>query len=130
MKRYFILLLLFTVGCVSTHAENVKLISSKYETVIFEDGINLEEAKVIAQRALIKKNVVQMYDLLNPTELKNVSDLPNYEKYWFISFEEKRTANIQYVFVVLINKNNGKVKFADDFTEDRRWILEAALLGG
>ena len=130
MKKYLVLMILFAVGCMSTHAENIKLVSSQYEAVIFDDGISLEEAKIIAQRELIKQNLVKIYDLSNPKLLRNVSDLPNYEKYWFISFKEKKVATIEFIFIVLINKSNGKIKFANDFKEDKRWILEAALLGG
>jgi hypothetical protein len=130
MKKCLVLILLYTAGCISSHAERVKLISSAYEAIIFDDGINFEEAKTIAQRELIKQNVANIYDLSSPRELRDVSDLPNYEKYWFIAFQEKRAANIEFIFVVLVNKSNGKVKLADDFKEDKRWILEAALLDG
>lgn len=130
MKKYIGFMLLFLVGCASTSAKNIEMVSSNYETVIFSDGINVEEAKIIGQRELIKQNLVKFYDILNPRIMTDVTDLPNHEKYWFVSFKEKKIANIEFVFMALVNKNTGKVRFSDDFKEEKRWILEAALLGG
>ena len=130
MRIHIGLILLFLVGCTSTSAKNIATVSSNYETVIFSDGVNAEEAKVIAQRELIKQNLVKFYDILNPKIMTDVTDLPNYEKYWFVSFKEIKIANIEFIFMAIIHRNTGKVRFSNDFKEDKRWILEAALLGG
>lgn len=130
MKKYFCIILLFAVGCASSSALSIQAVSQSYETIIFNDGINAEEAKIIGQRELIKQNLVKLYDIADPRIITNVTDLPNHEKYWFVSFKEIKTSHIQYIFMSIINRNNGQVRFSDDFKEDKRWILEAALLGG
>jgi len=123
-------MLLFLFGCTTTAAKNIELVSSNYETVVFSDGITAEEAKIIGQRELIKENLVKFYDILNPKIVTDVTDLPNHEKYWFVSFKETKISNITFIFMAIINKDTGKVKFSNDYKEEKRWILEAVLLGG
>lgn len=130
MKKYLSVMLLFAVGCASSSAVSIQAVAQSYETIIFNDGINAEEAKIIGQRELIKQNLVKFYDISDPKIVTNVTDLPHHEKYWFVSFKEKKVANIVYIFMAIINRDTGRVKFSDDFKEGKRWILEAALLGG
>jgi len=127
-KKYLSLILLLVLGCATSTAENVKTVSDHYEQVIFDDGISLEESKVIAQKQLIKKNVVDLYDLSKPQIARDVTELPDYQEYWFIFFEEKSPGSIPFIFMVLVHKETGKIKFADDYNEGNQWILEAALL--
>ena len=128
MRKYLTFILLFTVGCTTSVQQKVKTVMDKYETVNFEDGIDLAEAETIAQRALAKQGLTDRYDIDHPRIARDISELPNHEKYWFISFKESKFSSIEYVFMVLIEKETGKVKFADDIQEDKKWILEAALL--
>lgn len=128
MRKYLSLMLLLVMGCATTIAENVQSISVKYEQVVFDDGISLEESKTIAQKQLIKKNVVDLYVFLKPQIARDVNELPNYQDYWFVFFEEKRLSHIPFIFMVLIHKETGKIKFANDYNEGNQWILEAALL--
>jgi len=130
MKKYLSLMLVLMIGCASASAKNIELVSKNYDAVIFDDGIDVREAKIIGQRELIKQNLVKFYDILNPKIVTDVADLPNNEKYWFISFKEIKIANIEFIFMAIIDRNTGKVKLSDDFKEDKRWILEAVLLGG
>ncbi len=128
MKKFFIIIFLMTMGCTSALVENINLVSSNYETVVFEDGITLEEAKIIAQQELINKNLVKIYDLSNPKIKKDISNLPHAKKYWFIFFKERQLSNIPYIFTAIIHKKTGRIKFADDYAQDNQWLLEAALL--
>jgi len=130
MKKYMGLILLFAVGCASISAKNIEMISKNYDTIIFNDGINVEEAKIIGQRELIKQNLVKFYDISNPKIVTDVTDLPNHGKYWFVSFKERKAAHIEFIFMAIIHRDTGRVKFSDDFKEEKRWILEAVLLGG
>jgi len=123
-------MLVFAIGCASTATKSIEIVSKNYDAITFNDGIDTQEAKVIGQRELIKQNLVKFYDIENPKIVTDVADLPNNEKYWFVSFQEKKKANIEFIFMAIVNRNTGKVKFSDDFKEDKRWILEAALLGG
>ncbi|MBN1869553.1 MAG: hypothetical protein JW847_03135 [Candidatus Omnitrophica bacterium] len=127
-RKYLSLVLVFIIGCTTSLAENVKSISKRYEEVVAEDGISQEEAKTIAQKQLIKENVVDLYELSKPQILDDIADLPNHQDYWFIFFKEKRPSSIPFIFMVLIHQETGKIKFADDYNEEKKWILEAALL--
>ena len=127
-KKYLALALLIMIGCSSTLPDNLKTVSSRYETVVFNDGISLSEAKIIAQNQLVKKNYAALYDLSKPHVDEDVAEMPDYQNYWFIFFEEKQSSSIPFIFMVVIDKDTGKVKFADDYNEGNRWILEAALL--
>ena len=123
-----LLLLVMVMGCATATTENVEAISDSYERIVFDDGITLEESKVIAQKQLIRKNVIDIYDFSKPQAALDVTDLPNHQDYWFVFFEETRPGNIPFIFMIVINKETGRVKFADDYNEGNQWILEAALL--
>ena len=130
MNKYLSVILLFSAGCASSTTASIQAVAQSYETIIYNDGINAEEAKIIGQRELIKQNLVKFYNISDPKIVTNVTDLPHHEKYWFVSFKEKKIANIEFIFMAIINRDTGRVKFSDDFKEGKRWILEAALLGG
>ena len=128
MKKYLILILLFSAGCGTSLQQKVKTVMDKYEKVNFEDGIDLQDAETIAQRALAKQHLADRYDIEKPQVVRDVAELPNQEQYWFFAFKESGFSSIEYVFMVVVEKATGKVKFANDIQEDKRWILEAALL--
>jgi len=128
MRTILILLVFFMSGCITTTADRVKRVLDQYESLNLEDGVTLEEAMIIAQKALIRENMVKFYDLQKPKQAKDVDDLPRAEQFWFITFKEKKTANIEFIFMTVIDKKNGDIKFANDFKEDKKWILEGALL--
>lgn len=119
---------LFFIGCASALVAESKAVLERYPTVVFDDGIALEESKLIAQRELIRQDEAALYDLPNPQAAADMADLPRYEEHWFILFNERGAWTDQYVFMVVINKKNGRITFARDYTDDKRWILEAALL--
>lgn len=126
--KYLSFLLIFMMGCAGSLAESLKSVSDRYEAVVIEDGIDLQEAKAIAQKQMVKENLVELYDLSNPQVEKDVAELPRYQDYWFIYFDEKRPSGIPFIFMVIIHKETGKVKFADDYDRGKQWILEAGLL--
>ncbi len=128
VKKYLSLMLLLVVGCTTTITKEIQLVSDNYKTVIFDDGINLAESKIIAQRQLVKRNVADIYTLSEPQEARDILDLPGYKDYWFIFFEEKKPSSIPFIFMTVINKKSGKVKFSEDYNEGNEWILEAAFL--
>ena len=128
MRKYFFIVFFLAAGCTTPLAENMKTVADSYEALVLDDGVSLEEAKTVAQKALIKQNLVRMYELDNPQLEKDIAELPNHEDYWFIFFEEEKTASIEFIFMVIINKETGSIKFANDYPLGKRWILEAALL--
>lgn len=101
---------------------------TRYKTVVFDDGISLEEAKLIAQRELIRQNEAAIYDLPRPQVAADVVDLPRYQDHWFVFFDERSIVNIKYIFMVVIHKKTGSIQFAQDYAEEKWWVLEAAML--
>ena len=128
MKKYLSIVLVLFVGCSTAQSDAILSVTNNYEKVVFDDGISLEEAKMVAQKQLVKNNVVDLYDLSRPQIDEDVAELPGHENYWFVFFEEKQPASIPFIFMVLVDKETGKVKYADDHNEGNQWILEAALL--
>ena len=128
VNKYFLGALVVLTGCSSSVVETSRSVLKGYETVVFEDGISLEEAKIIAQKGLIKANEVRIYDLAAPQVAGDVSDLPRYQDYWFIFFKERTVVNIEYTFMVAVDKKSGDIQYAGDYPVGNRWILEAALL--
>jgi hypothetical protein len=121
-------MLLLVMGCARTTAINTQSVSNNYQQIVFDDGISLEESKVIAQKQLIRRNISDIYNLLNPQMANDVENLPNNQEYWFVFFQEIKPANIPFIFMVLVHKETGKIKFANDYNEGNQWILEAELL--
>lgn len=128
-KVGFVVLLILLSGCITSSTDTIQTVTDQYQTIHYTDGIDLNEAKIIAQRELIKQNMVKIYDLANPVEYTNVSDLRNSDTYWFVCFKEKKVQNIEFIFMAIIHKATGEIKFSDDFKEDKRWILEAVMMG-
>jgi len=128
LKKFCVLVPLFLIGCVSAMMAQSQSVLERYKTVVFEDGISLEEAKLIAQRELIREGEVAVYDLADPQVDAQVADLPRSQDHWFVFFDERETGSIKYIFMVVIHQRTGDVKFSQGYAEDKRWILEAALL--
>ena len=128
MKRFCVIMSLLLAGCASAMMAQSQSVLERYKTVVFEDGISLEEAKLIAQRELIREGEVAVYDLADPQVDAQVADLPRSQDHWFVFFDERETGSIKYIFMVVIHQRTGDVKFSQGYAEDKRWILEAALL--
>lgn len=128
MKKCCVIMLLLLAGCASSMAAQSQSVLERYKTVVVEDGVSLEEAKLIAQKELIRAGEVAVYDLADPQVDTKAADLPRSKDHWFVSFDERQTGSIKYVFTVVVNKDAGDVKFSQGYAEDKRWILEAAML--
>ena len=128
MEKYLIAFLFLMTGCVTSRQEQVKTVMDQYEALQYEDGVDLNEAKTIAQRELIKQHLTDRYALDKVKVVRDVSELPHHENHWFLSFHEINDTSIEYIFMVVIDKTSGKVKFADDIQDGKWWIIEAALL--
>ena len=127
-KEFYIIITLFLTGCASLLMSESEAVLKRYPTVVFEDGISLEEAKLIAQRELIRRNEVAIYELAKPQIAANVADLSHSQNYWFVFFNERSSSDIKYIFMAVIDKKDGRIKFAEDYAEEKRWILEAGML--
>ncbi|VAX36531.1 hypothetical protein MNBD_UNCLBAC01-76 [hydrothermal vent metagenome] len=130
MRKCLLVLCLFFLGCASAMVERIEQVSQSYDNVVFDDAISWEEAKIMAQKELIDKNFVEIYDLKNPYAERKVEykDLPHYQDHWLVFFKERERRSIPSVFTVIIHKETGRIKFADDYAKESLWMLEAALL--
>ncbi len=128
MKKSGVIMFLFLAGCTSAMMAESQSVLTRYKTVVFDDGISLEEAKLIAQRELIRQNEAAIYELPRPQTAADAADLPRYQDHWFVFFDERSIVNIKYIFMVVIHKKTGRIQFAQDYAEEKRWVLEAAML--
>lgn len=128
MKKFCVMIPLLLAGCTSAMRAESQSVLTRYKTVVFDDGISLEEAKLIAQRELIRQNEAAIYDLPRPQVAADVADLPRYQDHWFVFFDERSIVNIKYIFMVVIHKKTGSIQFAQDYAEEKWWVLEAAML--
>lgn len=122
-----IVYVLVLAGCTSAIKLESQEILGRYHTVVFDDGINLDEAKLIAQRELIRQKLAHVYDLTHPQTAANVADLQHADEHWFIVFNNRDIEKIDEDFIVILHKKTGRPKFAQEYNEDQRWLLEAAL---
>lgn len=127
-RGFLVLAVLLVTGCQTSSMSDIVSVTDSYAAIVFDNGISLQESKIIAQKELIKKNVIDIYGLTMPEVYNDASDLSGHEKYWFIFFKEKRPSNIPFVYVIVIDRKTGRVKFSEDFNEGNDWILESALL--
>ena len=107
-------------GCASTEA-----IYKNYNTLVnLKDGIDQQEAKILAQRIIISTNEQRSYRITVP-DIKSTPYALKYPDYWFVVFGRNWLSPIstdvmaktytqlrEAQFVVVINKANGNIKFA------------------
>ena len=128
MNKFWIILSLLLAGCASSLAAQSQAVLEGYKTVVFDDGIRAEEVRLVAQRELVRKGEVAVYDLANPQVAVSVAGLKRTEGYWFVSFNERDAGSMPYIFMVVVNKGTGEIKFAQGYAQEKHWVLEAAML--
>lgn len=127
MIKICLLLIVVLAGCSSTQAihKNYK------EMVRLEDGVNAQEAKIIAQKKLI--NTVQKRDYrISLPDIKTTPEAFKYPDYWFIVFGHNWFSPIskdpmaktytelrETQFLVVIEKATGKTKFLGEWHSKR-----------
>ena len=108
------------LGCASTEA-----IYKNYNSMVnFKDGVNEQEAKIIAQRIIITTEEQSNYRITAP-DIKSTHEALKYPDFWFVIFGHNWLSPIstdpmaktytelrEAQFVVVINKMNGNIKFA------------------
>lgn len=128
MKKLCVIISLFLIGCALSLTAQIQSVLERYKTVVLDDGVSLDEAELIAQRELVRSGEAAVYDLASPRVAVNVADLPHSLGHWFIFFDEREAGSFKYIFMAVIDKKTGGVKFSQGYAEEKRWILEAALL--
>ncbi len=111
--------LIVLAGCASTEA-----IYKNYDTVNFKDGIDQREAKIIAQRIIIATDEQRNYRVSVP-DIRTDLEAIKYPDFWFVVFghnwlspistnpmAETYTELRETQFLVVLDKDNGNIKFA------------------
>ena len=133
MKTIIKLLLFLPVvilfGC-STPSVKDKVLSD-YDALVLSplSQITGEQARLIAQKELVGRYLDHEFDLESPKLVQGPEGVPGLDKYWYVKFDEIKRTIDRYIFIVIIEKTGGRVRFCDDYPEDKEWILESAVYG-
>ena len=108
------------IGCASSEA-----IYKNYNTLVnLKDGINEQEAKILAQRILVSTDQERDYRVTAP-DIKTSLQALKYPDFWFVVFghnwlspmstdpmAKTYTQLRETEFLVVINKSNGNIRFS------------------
>jgi len=126
MKRILLgILFIFLTGCTS-QKQYIRNVLNDFENLKRGDGAEQEEAVIIAKKELIDQNVVRIYNIEEPRIVEDLTNVPDHQQYWFVSFKEKQASSIPFLYLVAVEKATGNIKFSDDYPTDKSWIVEAA----
>lgn len=110
------------------------------EHVISTDGVNLHEARAIAQRKIITVEEKRNYKITAPAVLNN-SASNAYDDYWFVVFGRNWLSPIssdenaktytqlkESQYLVVIDKTDGQIVFSGEYfprrSPDFNWVFE------
>jgi len=135
-KIYSLLVVCFLAGCASTGA-----IYKNYDHLVnLKDGVNAQEAKIMAQRILINTEEKDGYRISYP-DIKSGLMVSKYPGYWFVVFghnllepmsSDALTPNLtdllQTEYLVVINKKTGTMPFFGEWYPKREndfdWVFD------
>lgn len=137
MKQLLCVLgLVVLVGCASTEA-----IYKNYATMVnVQDGVSIQEAKIMAQKSIIGTQEKRDYRVTAP-DIKTTMEAQKYPDYWFVVFGHNWLSPIstdpmaktytelkETVYLVVINKMTGEIKFNGQWNQKRAdnfdWIFD------
>lgn len=129
------IVLLAVAGCSSAQA-----IYDNYAKIVnVSDGVNEEEAKIMAQKQIIGTQEQRDYRVTAP-DIKNTPQAQKYPEYWFIVFGHNWFSPVstdplaktytelrETQYLVVINKKTGEIKFAGEWypkrANDFDWVF-------
>jgi len=136
-KNYYLVALCFLTGCTSTDA-----IYKNYDKMVvhLENGVDAQEAKVIAQKKLINTEEKDSYRISFP-DIKTGQMVYKYPGYWFVIFGhnwlEPMSSNPlagtytelrETEYLVVIDKKTGKIPFFGEWYPKREndfdWVFD------
>lgn len=135
-KVYWLLALALLTGCTSTEA-----IYKNYDKMVhLENGVNAEQAKIIAQKKLINTDEKDSYRISYP-DIKTGPLVYKYPGYWFVVFGHNwlepmssdplagtYTQLRETEYLVVINKKTGQVPFFGEWYPKREndfdWVFD------
>ncbi len=136
-KMHWLISIIFlTAGCASTDA-----VFKNYDQMVnMADGVDVQEAKIIAQKKILNTPQQRDYRITAP-DVKKTPEALEYPDYWFVVFGHnwfspmsvdpmaktyKQLRETQ--FVVVIAKNNGDIKFIGEWYPKRQadfgWVFD------
>ena len=113
-------------GCVTSKGPD--LIQQDYESVVFNDGITVEEAIFIAKKEAKDKTHPKEYLIEEPKVVTEFENVPHHEDYWFVSFPESDKSSVTNVYMVAMQKSDGKIVLSRNYVPENEWVLQAVFL--
>ena len=128
MLRSFniLILALLLISCVSTKGPD--LVQQDYDTVVFNDGVTLEEAIFIAKKEVKDNTPPKTYNIDEPKIITEFESVPHNEDFWFVSFPEMEKSAVKDVYMVSLQKEDGKIVFSRAYVPENEWVIEAVFL--
>lgn len=135
----FVLMAALTIMMTSC-ASREDIMQNYEERVNYTDGINLKEAKIIAQRKIISVQEKRYYKITAPGVINNDASL-KYDDYWFIIFGRNWLSPIsteegaktytelkEAQYLVVIGKKDGQIVFSGEYYPKRSpnfdWVFQ------
>lgn len=98
---------IFTAGC----ADNIMTLASRPKKVDTTDGVNIQEARMIARAALKESSEASDYRANSGVVIDNFMSKA-YPGYWFVGFANKRFDQSFWEYLVVVEKEAGDVYFS------------------
>ena len=79
--------------------------------ISYDDGINADEAKLIAKKNLVETPFLGWagFRIIAPSILNNV-DTRKYPQYWFVFFHPNMVIRREGGYLIVVDKRNGEIK--------------------
>lgn len=111
---YFLLSAETTGGAMGLNLNYKEQVKEKYKNINLSDGVNKEEAIIIAQNYLIREELDKICDIATG---EVVGDMYNNSEYWHVSFSTthkvKGEQGLKWASVY-VNKRTGEVKYGGE----------------
>ena len=134
-----VLFILLTMGLASC-ASREDIMQNYEERLDYSDGVDIKEAKIIAQRKIISVQEKRNYKITAPGIIANAA-AQKYEDYWFTVFGHNWLSPIstdegaktyselkEAQYLVVISKKNGQIVFAGEYFPKRSpefdWVFQ------
>lgn len=140
MQRYGLMMMLAMAVMISSCASREDIMKNYEERVDFNDGVNITEAKIIAQRRILSVQEKRYYKLTAPGVINNAASF-QYDDYWFVVFGRNWLSPIsteegtktytelkEAQYLVVIGKKDGQIVFAGEYyprrSSDFTWVFQ------
>ena len=137
--RTVVLFVLLAMGLASC-ASREDIMQNYEERLDYSDGVDMKEAKIIAQRKIISVQEKRNYKITAPGIMANAA-AQKYEDYWFVVFGHNWLSPIsteegaktyselkEAQYLVVMSKKNGQIVFAGEYFPKRSpefdWVFQ------